>query len=257
MGWIRGEDDFYDNDKMLAAGSIGRDLFWHGLGWCNRNLTDGLIPKQRALLLVDFTDAAVVDGTRVVKGQACAPLAVKRLLSAGLWHEDGHNCPTCTQPGPNHYIVHDYLEFQPSRATQLKKREEAKQRMASARGARSQNVRANIEGTSEEVRLTPSPSPSPLLKKAGGHVTEVGEDTAPPICSKHGETNSDTPCRPCMKRREWSERQADDVERDQLEQRRRLKDLRDNCLICAGTNLVEVREGYVVKCEHDQAVSHA
>lgn len=257
MGWIRCEDDFYDNDKMLAAGSIGRDLFWHGLGWCNRNLTDGLIPKQRALLLVDFTDAAVVNGSRVVKGQACAPVAVSRLLGAGVWHEDGHDCVTCRQPGPNHYLVHDYLEFQPSRATQLAKREEAKRRMAAARGSGSQNVRANIEATSDEVRLTPSPSPSPLLKKEGGHVTEVSETAPPPICSKHGETNSDTPCRPCMKRREWAERQAHDLERDQLEQRRRLKDLRDNCPTCVGTNLVEVSEGYVVKCEHDQAVSHA
>jgi len=256
VGWIRAEDDFYDNDKMLAAGSIGRDLYWHGLGWCNRNLTDGLIPKQRALLMVDFTDAAAVDGTRVVKGQACAPLAVKRLLGAALWHEDGHDCPTCRQPGPNHYIVHDFLEFQFSRATQLKKREEAKERMSAARGARSQNVRANIEEGSTEVRLTPSPSPNPLVKKAGGHVTEVSE-TAPPICSKHGETNADTPCRTCMKRREWAEAQANALERDQLEHRRRLKELRDNCPQCAGTNLVEVHEGLVVKCEHHQAVSHA
>ena len=256
MGWIRGEDDFYDNDKMLAAGSIGRDLYWHGLGWCNRNLTDGLIPKQRAVLLVDFTDAAVVDGSRVVKGQACAPLAVKRLLKADLWHADGHSCSTCVQPGSGHYVVHDYLSYQPSRATQLKKREEAKDRMSNARNSRSQNVRANIERTSAEVRLTPSPSPSPLGKKVGGYVTEVGETDAPPICSKHGENNSDTPCRACMNRREWTEEQAKAQERDQLEQRRKLKDIRDNCPECSGTNLVEVRDGLVVKCEH-LAVAHA
>lgn len=257
MGWIRGEDDFYDNDKMLAAGSIGRDLYWHGLGWCNRNLTDGLIPKQRAVLLVDFTDAAVVDGSRVVKGQACAPLAVQRLLNAALWHQDGHTCPTCVQPGPGHYVVHDYLGYQPSRAAQLAKREEAKERMATARGSRSQNVRANIERTSTQVRITPSPSPSPLVKKVGGYVTEVAQTDVPPICSKHGENNADTPCRPCMKRREWTEAQAQALERDQLEQRRRLKEMRDNCPQCGGTNLVEVGEGLNRKCEHHQAVSHA
>jgi hypothetical protein len=257
VGWIRAEDDFYDNDKMLAAGSIGRDLYWHGLGYCNRNLTDGLVPKRRALSLVDFTDAAVVDGHGGVDGQACAPIAVKRLLDADLWHEDGHDCKSCSQPGPSHYIIHDYLKYQPSRATVEAKRDEAKERMSNARNARSKNVRANFERTAAEVRVTPNPNPNPTLVNKGGEITEVSANDPPPICSKHGETNSDTPCRPCKKRREWSESQAQAYERDQLEERRRLKELRDRCPACSGTNLVEIRDGLVVKCQHGAAVSHA
>lgn len=130
MGWIRVSDDFYDNDKMLAAGTVGRDLYWHGMAFCNRNLTDGLVPRGRALALVDWTHAAILTGTYSgVDGQDCGPIAVELVLTAGLWHEDGHDCPDCVQPGPRHYVIHDYLKYQPSRAEVEAKAEANRERV--------------------------------------------------------------------------------------------------------------------------------
>lgn len=261
MGWIRVEDDFYDNEKMLAAGSIGRDLYWHGMGFCNRNLTDGLIPKRRALTLVDFTDAAVLDGQGGVDGQACAPIAIQRLLDADLWHEDGHDCPDCRQPGPRNYIVHDYLKYQFSKAQIKEKAEANRQRVRAWREARKAevhepNAECNALRTpSVQTTPTPTPTPSTSLVDLGGELTQVSPDEPPPICSRHGENNSDIPCHACKKRREWSETRQKFDELVQLEERRRLKHLRESCSRCGGTNTVEVRDGLVVKCNH-QEVTH-
>lgn len=265
MGWIRVEDNFYDNEKMLAAGSIGRDLYWHGMGFCNRNLTDGLIPKRRAFSLVDFTDAAVIDGLGGVDGQACAPIAVQRLLDADLWHEDGHSCDTCPQPGPRNYIVHDYLNYQPSRAEVEAKREAlhaTRSRAGRAGGHRSGEARrSNAEAkTKQNGSKSEAPNPNPIpntpLVDLGGELTQVSVNEPPPICPKHGENNSDHPCHACRKRREWSQDQDKFNELVQLEERRRLRELRENCPHCHGTNNVEVRDGLVVKCDH-KAQAHA
>ena len=40
----------------------------------------------------------------------------KRLVSAGMWHEEGHDCPRCPQPPEGHLYVHDYLMHQRSKA---------------------------------------------------------------------------------------------------------------------------------------------
>lgn len=264
MGWIRVEDDFYDNEKMLAAGSIGRDLYWHGMGFCNRNLTDGLIPKRRALSLVDFTDAAVLDGPTGVDGQACAPIAVQRLLDADLWHEDGHDCPTCPQPGPRNYIVHDYLKYQPSRAKVEAKRQalhETRAEAGRAGGARSaesrrSNGEANVKQNVKQNRSkSEAPNPNPSLVTLGGELTQVSADEPPP-CPTHGDNNSEKPCGPCRRRRVWLESREEFAKLHQIEELRRLKELRDNCSRCQGTNTVEIRDGLVVKCDHG-VMAHA
>ena len=40
----------------------------------------------------------------------------KRLVSVGMWHEPGHDCPRCPQPPEGHLVVHDYLMHQRSKA---------------------------------------------------------------------------------------------------------------------------------------------
>lgn len=261
MGWIRVEDDFYDNEKMLAAGSIGRDLYWHGMGFCNRNLTDGMIPKRRALTLVDFTDAAVLDGAGGIDGQACAPIAVQRLLEAELWHEDGHDCPSCPQPGPRNYIVHDYLKYQFSKAQIEEKAEKNRQRVSAWREARKAEVRDEYaDGNAlrtPRVQTTPTPTPTPntLLVDLGGELTQVSPNDPPPICSKHGENNAETPCRACKRRREWQHTREQFEELVQLEERRRQRKIREQCPICDDNGLVETPFG-MRRCDH-QVAAHA
>ena len=68
-------------------------------------------------------------------------------------------------------------------------------------------------------------------------------------CPRHDETNS-APCQACRKAREdleaWNGRRVAAAEAD----RRRLIQLRDNCQICDGTNLVDIGNDQVRKCDH-------
>jgi hypothetical protein len=80
--------------------------------------------------------------------------------------------------------------------------------------------------------------------------TYVGE--APPECKSHLD-NPDKPCRACKRYREWETTQA---ERDDLERRRWIREQRENCPLCNGTNTIEVADGVVAKCDH-MAVSNA
>lgn len=262
MGWIRVSDDFYDNDKMAAAGSIGRDLYWHGMAFCNRNLTDGLIGKGRALTLVDFSDAAVLVGMGGVDGQECAPIAVERLLDANLWHEDGHDCPSCVQPGPRHYVVHDYLKYQPSKADVEAKAEANRKRVEAWRakhGNAGSNGASNAVGNAlrtESVQPTPNPTPTPTVlsderTKEGGCVS--GEPHQRPHCHRHPHENFKGTCNDCRLRREWDEAQEEARKADELRQRREAKARRDACTVCGGTGQVEVTDDSVRPCECREA----
>ena len=264
MGWIRVSDDFYDNDKMLAAGTIGRDLYWHGMAFCNRNLTDGLIPRGRAVALVDWTHAAILTGAHSgVDGQDCAPIAVTLVLDAGLWHEDGHDCPSCVQPGPRHYVVHDYLKYQPSRAEVEAKREDLHQKRAEAgrRGGqqtqamRQANAKQNVKQNESKTEApNPNPNPiTPLVTKEGEVALRNAHEADPrPHCSKHPNGNDGGACRGCMKVRQWDEANAAAVQADELDAKRRLRELAEQCPDCHGTNLIDIGDDQVIKCNHQR-----
>ena len=122
--WFKLDDGFPEHPKIARVGGDAAWLYVCGLAYASRNLTDGLIPAGALARLSDRKQP-----------QKLAQVLVK----AGLWdvHEDG-------------WMVHDYLEHQTSRAKVDRDREQARQRMARRRG--SQDVRANMPGSSGEVR---------------------------------------------------------------------------------------------------------
>ena len=150
MAWVKIDDQFSVNAKVLAAGKDGRELHISALCHCNRNLTDGLVAVDvvrqiGALFEVYDTDAAI-----------------ERLLAIGLWERvDGG------------YMIHDYLEYNPSREQVLAQRAEARERMRAARAKngrfattpRSENVRANTERISDSPNTAPIPIPSPIQQQ--------------------------------------------------------------------------------------------
>ena len=141
MGWVRVSDDFYDNPKFADVTPLSTALWIVGLAYCNRNLTDGYVPKSVASRLVDFDGLAysVVDAELFgVLEDDCTPLAIGDLIKVGLWHEDGHDCIECPQPGRRRYYVHDYLVYQPSAEeieSKKQQRSEAGKKGASKRWA--------------------------------------------------------------------------------------------------------------------------
>ena len=111
-------------------------------------------------------------------------------------------------------------------------------------------------GTLPEPFANPSgtlPEPTGVGKGKGKGVTfsstQVEGGAPPPICRKHKE-NSDDPCAACRKRRLWEERTHAVAAQDELEAKRRARELSENCRICQGTNWIPDTDP-AIKCNHE------
>jgi hypothetical protein len=93
MSWIKLDDQFSTNDKVLAAGKDARELHISALCHCGRNLTDGFVDSRMVRQLAAMFE--VYDWQE----------AVESLLDVGLWIA-----------APGGYQINNYLEFNPPRA---------------------------------------------------------------------------------------------------------------------------------------------
>ncbi len=100
----------------------------------------------------------------------------------------------------------------------------------------------------------PDPTRRTSVETSRGRVTLADARGPRPPCPDH-EENSDGPCRPCRRRREWDEAQTALDAEDQLAQKRRLHETAANCPTCHGTNWVPDTDP-AVKCTHQEA-AHA
>lgn len=164
MTWVKLDDGFLTHPKVLAAGKDGRALIVSALCYCAQGLTDGLI-----------VDGALpmVAGAADVKARPTAGY----LVELGIWHREGHACPTCPSCPPDHYLIHDYLSYQPSAEDEKRKRKELSEKRAAAgrKGAQSRwgdsnadsNADSNGHGKppdlssqTDDPGMAPSPYPS-------------------------------------------------------------------------------------------------
>jgi hypothetical protein len=150
MPWVRLDENFADHPKVERVGPLAAWLHVAALCYSSRHLTDGRIPKAKATRLVDIPDPA---------GQISA------LLSEGMWVENGTD-----------YVIHDYLDYQPSRDSVLAERSAARDRMAKKRSAaRSGEVPPNI-GRSSSSPSRPVPidisQSSSGNSRANGHAAD-------------------------------------------------------------------------------------
>lgn len=279
MGWVRISDDFYDNEKIVAAGPHAMAVWVAAMAWCNRNLTDGLIPRPRARTLLDFTGHAILlNNFGGDDGDACSDYAIASLVDYGLLHEPGHKCRDCPQPKPNGLVIHDYLKYQFSRAQIEEKAAASKQRVDAWREKRKQErngecnsvTSAYIQRTNAvvtpDVTRQPNPNPNPKsftsneVKEGGGEVgreRHQGATPEPPPCKKHPEGNAESPCAACGRRRKWLEAQEAAKAADELEAKRAERERAKNCPHCGGTNLIDLDDNKVRKCNHDGVMSSA
>ncbi len=110
MAWVRLDDGFFRHPKVIAAGPLARELFLASVCWSAANLTDGAIPRVvLPTLLLHDDDVPVTSGRR--------RRAVDRLLAVGLWELNGDG-----------WMIHDYLDYNPSRARTLADRAAARRR---------------------------------------------------------------------------------------------------------------------------------
>lgn len=123
-----------EHPKVVGLSPTAKWAFVESLCYSARNLTDGRVPRAAA--------------QRFGSGQA-----IRALLASGLW-EEGGDC----------YVIHDYLDFNPSKAQVEVERDAARSRMAHARSNKrrsSGDVRPNIPRSSGN----PDPVPDPLPRE--------------------------------------------------------------------------------------------
>lgn len=143
MTWVKLDDHFPDHPKLQALGDdydAGLSLEVRGLCYCAANLTDGFIPLRK------FSNEQTT---------------IDRLVAVGLW-----------EPVDGGYRVHDYLEYNPSRAKVEAERATTRDRVSRWRNG-SSNAVSNAVTTSvsnavgnaapepvpERDKTTPTPTP--------------------------------------------------------------------------------------------------
>lgn len=138
MGWVRLEDDFYDNGKFALAGPLGMALWVTMLAWSNRNLTDGFIPTAKARTLIDWTGVhwRAWDGDLVGGCEDPEPVDVAdHLVVVGL-----------LEPREGGYQIHDYHDYQPKAEKVREAKAENAQRMREWREAQKRKRGRNEDG---------------------------------------------------------------------------------------------------------------
>lgn len=173
MTWVRLDDRFAQHPKVVAAGPLAMAMQVAALGYCNRELTDGFIPRAAARTLLDFEIER--DGERytiaVTSGYSgsdvTAAWVIDGLVASGMWEEV-----------PGGYHIHDYLEYQPSKDEVLalrEKRSEAGRVGGLKRGenwreaneakpkqSAKQNPSKHSSKTEAKSNPTPVPVPTPV-----------------------------------------------------------------------------------------------
>lgn len=117
MTWVRLDEEFARHPKVLEAGPLGMAMHVAALCYCNQYLTDGYIPHAvpSGLLNLNGIDVALGGNEFVQAGcEASWDMVVDNLVRAGLW------VPVDT----GGWVIHDYHEFQPSKAEVLELRKQ-------------------------------------------------------------------------------------------------------------------------------------
>lgn len=110
MTWLKLDDRYADHPKIVTAGPDAAWLDLCGMLYCARYLTDGFIPAGQV---------------RKLTGHPSPDELARVLVRVGRWEQAAGG-----------YLVHDYLDYNPSRAQVLAEREQAARRQAGFRNKR-------------------------------------------------------------------------------------------------------------------------
>ena len=108
MAWARIDDGFYDHPKILGIwqrcpAAVG--LHVRAIAYCSKHLTDGRIPK------------GAVESLSPV--QRDRDEQIETLITLGAWYWD---------EGSETFVIHDYEDYQPTRAEVAEKRQKDRER---------------------------------------------------------------------------------------------------------------------------------
>lgn len=193
MSWVRRDDQASIHRKVAPLDDATYRLWSEAIEWCSRSKTDGRIAADEL--------GEIKRGTR--------PRAAK-LVARGLWHAAGTRCdsPKCAPSGPDGWVIHDYLDYNPSRAKVLADRAATADRVRNWRQAQNgagNGVTEGVSNASGNALLTPPPS-RPVPDYLEGRTDTTGQrstsDEEPsPRCPTHIDDPSPPPCGACAEAR--------------------------------------------------------
>jgi hypothetical protein len=162
MTWARLDDIYPEHEKVWALSDAAFRLQTSAICHAAKLLSDGVVAADRVPGLVPRFRRS----------------ALNELVDRGLWHEDGHTCPDerCVQPGPDRYVIHGFLDRNPSRDKKRAEQDAAARRKEHWK-QRQQNAVPN--GATNGVRNASPTRPVPSRRETG-RVTEEPTTQTPP-----------------------------------------------------------------------------
>ncbi|NUO42373.1 MAG: hypothetical protein HOV82_10075 [Streptomyces sp.] len=144
MVWFALDDGFDTHPKVRKAGNAAVGLFVRLGVHATKHLTEGHLDG----------DIVTAYGTAAT---------IRKLLTVGMLHEPGHGCPRCPQPAADGYYIHDYLDYNKSRAQIEAAREAARKRQQKGRDTARQNRNsrdsaANLNSNSRQNARSSAPN---------------------------------------------------------------------------------------------------
>ena len=171
MSWLRIDDTFYDHPKIVAAGPLAVALHVFAMTYASRHGTDGFVPASMLPWLVRFDGIQLTLGLEP-RGPAM-PVDVQaiaaRLVEIGLWHPADAPCARCrprtrrsAHPRAAGYLIHDFLEYNPTSAEVDERRADNRERQRRWRAAhRGPDGRFTSDRHGEPNALLTPPRPDP------------------------------------------------------------------------------------------------
>ncbi|MEU2789081.1 mucin-2 [Streptomyces sp. NPDC007100] len=133
MPWFKIDDTSHSHPKFIRAGNAALGLWLRCGAYAAQHLTEGVIPGVVAQLYGTVPQA-------------------RKLVTVGLWHAHGHDCPRCPQPDSGDFVIHDFFEGgrNVTRAQHEANKKGAAERAAKSRASRKQT---GSEEDSSSIRL--------------------------------------------------------------------------------------------------------
>lgn len=131
MPWFKIDDSAHSHPKFIRAGNAALGLWMRCGSYSAQHLLEGFVPKD------------------IVKPFKGTPAQVQKLINAGLWHSEGHDCKKCPQPSGG-YMIHDF--FEGGRNT-TRAQHEANKTAAAERAAKSRASRKRADSDTESNNI--------------------------------------------------------------------------------------------------------
>lgn len=161
MPWVRFDDQFPLHRKVAGLNDKTYRLHSEAIFWCARNLTDGHIPKH--------------DLNQIRPALRSTTTLAAHLVSRGLWHLAGDDCPSdkCPAPaGEDGWVIHDYWDYQPSKAQVIREREANARRQKQWRETHRNGVTDSVTGSVTDTVTNTAPS-RPVPSSSGSVINPV------------------------------------------------------------------------------------